>query len=87
MTYIPASSVAVRKVGDETVIVDLDDEQYYSLNETGTVVWAALSSGGTTADAAEELTEQFDVSPEQAACDAEELVELLVESGLLLPKT
>lgn len=84
-TYRPASGVAVRTVGEETVIVDLDDEQYFSLNDTGTVVWSAVSTGRTMAVAAEALVEKFEVTREQANGDVKELVEVLVENGLLVP--
>lgn len=83
--YEPASGVAARFVGGETVVVDLDTEQYFSLNATGTVVWTVVSAGEPTASAADQLVEQFDVNPQQASNDVEELVAELVENGLLLP--
>lgn len=77
------SSVVARVVGDETVIVDLDSERYFTLNHTGATIWSALSAGMSAAKAEDDLVEQFGVARDAAASDVGELVGELVGLGLL----
>jgi hypothetical protein len=70
--YTSPPSVVSRTVGGETVLVDLDGERYFSVNETGSLIWAELSAGRSTSEA---LARQ----------DLDELVAALVEAGLLIP--
>ncbi|MDH3679145.1 MAG: PqqD family protein [Acidimicrobiia bacterium] len=85
-TYQPTDGVVARVVSDETVVVDLDSERYFSLNTTGAVVWSAVIAGRSVEQAAMELAEIYDVADQTARVDAEEIVRQLVEAGLLLPR-
>lgn len=84
-TYAVAPGAVARTVGDETVIVDLDTEQYFSLNPTGAVVWGLVSSGNSLDAATDELVRLYDVSRNEAAGDVAELVARLADRGLLVP--
>lgn len=81
--FEPAAGVVSRTVGSENVLVDLDGEQYFSLNETGTVVWDLLSAGRSIEDATGELVDRFDVDGDVARSDVEELVQRLLGASLL----
>jgi Coenzyme PQQ synthesis protein D (PqqD) len=83
--FIPASAVVSRSVGDETVLVNLDSERYFSLNRTGAVIWGQLSAGGSRADALAQVLSEFEIDQTTANQDLGELVSALVSAGLLEP--
>lgn len=52
--------------GGEGVLVDLNTKRYYQLNETAMLVWRGVESGKTVAEIVGEMTEEYEVTPEQA---------------------
>jgi hypothetical protein len=76
-------NVLVSKVGAESVILDLNSEKYFGLDETGTAMWEALVGGSTFESACAALLDEFEVEPELLRRDLSELVEQLSGLGLL----
>ena len=75
--------VLVRFVDREAVLLNIETEQYFGLDETGTRMWQ-LVTGSPNIDAAfQELTAEFDVDPEVLRSNLMELLSRLVDSGLL----
>ena len=75
--------VLVRFVDREAVLLNIETEQYFGLDETGTRMWQ-LVTGSPNIDAAfQELTAEFDVDPEVLRSNLKELLSRLVDSGLL----
>jgi hypothetical protein len=65
------------------VLLNLETEQYFGLDETGTRMWQ-LATGSENLDAAyQELLEEFDVEPDVLRSNFSELLSRLVDSGLL----
>ena len=75
--------VLARAVDGELVLLNLDNEQYYGLDETGRVIWEVLIDAPTTESALEVLLEQFDVDAGTLAADLDQLLEELSVRGLL----
>lgn len=82
--FQPCDDVVSRVVGDETVLVDLDGERYFSMNATGAKIWSSVTSGRTADEATADVVEQFDVGHDEAEIDVAELLARLVEAGLLI---
>jgi len=82
--YKHASHAAWRRVDEETIILDLNSSVYYSLNDTGSFIWEKLGEGAVPALIAGALSEEFDVKPEAAARDVDQLVERLRKEELLV---
>ena len=81
----PSENVLVRRLTDgESVLLNMTDERYYGLNETGTRMWEALIGEGTVSGAHEVLVELFDVDPTELLNDLTEFVSELEGAGLLL---
>lgn len=80
-----APDVAARTVGGELMIMSGRDSTLFSLNETAAALWDA-ADGKTTLEAIvhEHICAEFDVEPEEALRDAEELAEELARSGILV---
>ena len=75
--------VLVRLLERESVLLNLETEQYFGLDETGTRMWQ-LVTGSPNIDAAyRELLTEFDVEPELLRSNLMELLSRLVDSGLL----
>lgn len=68
------------------VVLHLGSKLVVSLNETGLIVWKAIAAGEarTVDDLARLLVDRFEVDDQTARADAAELVDELVEDGLLL---
>jgi Coenzyme PQQ synthesis protein D (PqqD) len=75
--------VLVRLLDRESVLLNLETEQYFGLDETGTRMWQ-LVTGSPNIDAAyQELLAEFDVEPDLLRSNLMELLSQLVDSGLL----
>ena len=77
--------IAARMLGEEMLVMSAHDSTLFTLNSTAAVLWQA-ADGATPLD---EIVEQricstFDVKPEEAMRDAEELAENLASHGILL---
>ena len=70
----------------ESVLLNLGTSEYFSLNETGTLIWHGLSSNLNLSDIGEELEKTFDVSKEQATQYVINLVDELVSEKLVSVK-
>ncbi|HEV2102858.1 MAG TPA: PqqD family protein [Candidatus Acidoferrum sp.] len=84
--YIARSSqTAARLLGDEMVIMSAGDSRVFSLNQVATVIWEA-ADGRTPLDEiiADRVCAKFEVAPQIALKDAEELVQELASQGILL---
>ena len=79
-----ASEIAARMLGGEMMIMSARDSTLFSLNETASAIWQA-ADGATPLDEIVEraVCPEFDVAPEEALRDAEELVRELAAHGIL----
>jgi hypothetical protein len=57
--------------GREGVLVDLNTKKYYQLNETASLIWQGLEKRLPMIQIAEEMTERYDVTLEQATASIE----------------
>lgn len=76
-------SVLFRELEGESVLLELDAEQYYGLDDVGTRMWLALTRNDTVQGAFEELLGEYDVEPARLRRDLLELLRRLQESGLM----
>jgi len=75
--------VLVRFLDRECVLLNLETEQYFGLDETGTRMWQLVTASPSIDVAFHELLTEFDVEPELLRSDLMELLGRLMESGLL----
>jgi hypothetical protein len=79
---VPAH-VVLQDVEGESVLLNLDNEQYFALDEVGTRIWTVLAAAGSIQQAYEVLLAEFDVQPAVLRADMEALIGQLVDNGLL----
>jgi len=75
--------VLVRFLDRESVLLNIETEQYFGLDETGTRMWQLLTGSPSIDDAYRELLAEFDVEPELLRTNLTDLLGQLVENGLL----
>jgi hypothetical protein len=75
--------VLIRDVGGESVILDLKTERYLGLNGVGTQMWKALTTSDSVQAAFDHLLAEYDVDPEVLRRDLHDLIEKLIEQGLV----
>lgn len=75
--------VLVSALSGESVLLNLKSEKYFGLDEVGTRMWGALASSGSIQGAYETLLAEYDVEAERLREDLSELIEKLVEQGLI----
>jgi hypothetical protein len=75
--------VLVRVVDRESVLLNLETEKYFGLDETGTRMWQLITASPSIDAAYRELLAEFDVEPEILKTNLTELLVRLVENGLI----
>ena len=75
--------VMVRKVGEESVLLDLKTERYLGLDDVSARFWDLLTSGEPIQSAYDKLLAEFEVEPERLRSDLDAFVKELVEYGLV----
>jgi hypothetical protein len=76
--------VAARMLGGEMMIMSARDSTLFSLNDTASAIWQA-ADGRTPLDeiVKRKICTEFDVAPDEAMKDAEDLVRELAAHGIL----
>ena len=67
----------------ESVLLHLETNQYFSLNETGTLIWQEIIEERNLNEIGQELENRFDVTSEQATQSVIALVGELVSEKLV----
>jgi hypothetical protein len=76
--------VLTSKVGDETVLLNLQTGMYYSLDPVGTRFLELLQKNGRLDEAHHALLQQFDVSTAKLEADLLKLSQEMLTRGLLV---
>ena len=79
---------ALRQIADEWIVLPLASETVdftgmLNLNESGAMLWKVLEQDCSKEALVRALLEEYEVSEEQAATDAEEFLNKLIEAGCI----
>jgi hypothetical protein len=77
------SHVLVRFLDKESVLLNIETERYFGLDETGTRMWQLVTAAPKIEVAYGQLLEEYDVEPDLLRANLTDLVSRLVENGLL----
>ncbi|MGB5505541.1 MAG: PqqD family protein [Sulfurovum sp.] len=78
-----AETVFAQEVDGEMVLLDMESENYFGLDEVGTAIWQAMQEEATLQEVLEVLLDQYDVEAEVLERDLSDFVGKLLESGLV----
>jgi|ERR1044072_1818743 hypothetical protein len=76
--------VLISHLQEEAVILNLESERYFGLDDVGTRFLTVLTSSDSIEAAHQQLTDEYDVDPHVLRQDLLALVEKLVDQGLLI---
>jgi len=80
---VQPAHVLVRFLDKEAVLLNVDTEKYFGLDETGTRMWQLVTAAPKIEVAYQQLLDEYDVQPELLRDNLSELLDRLVENGLL----
>ncbi len=83
--YKHADHVSWRRVENEAVVLDLNSSDYFSLNETGLLIWEKIGEGSNLEELAEAVAAEYDVEEKAAKTDVKKLVDELLKKKLIEP--
>ena len=75
--------VLISKLQEESVILNLDSERYFGLDDVGTRILSVLTTSDSIEAAYQRLVEEYDVDGQALRLDLAELVENLLTHGIL----
>ncbi len=67
----------------ETVMMSIDNGEYYGINPIGSRIWNALETPHTPSEIIDMLLPHFDVTRDQCARDVIPFLERMVEKGII----
>jgi len=76
--------LAWREIDDETVIISPHDSVMHELNDTGSFLWKSIDGKKSAAELAELLVENYQVAPDIALSDAQELLDEMSSRKLVV---
>jgi hypothetical protein len=87
VTYKISSEVVTQEIAGETVVLDLNSESYFGLDQIGTRLWQLLQQQKNLQGITEIMLNEYDVEEKQLQNDLQKLVSELVDEGLILLNT
>ncbi|MEZ4516167.1 MAG: PqqD family protein [Chloroflexota bacterium] len=83
MDYKVNEDVIYRRIEDEFVLINLQSDQIFTLNQTGSTFWELLMEGLPVSEIRARLLDAYDVSPEDLDAEISLMVEKLTSEGLI----
>ncbi|HJX31639.1 MAG TPA: PqqD family protein [Thermodesulfobacteriota bacterium] len=75
--------VVHKEIESKSVLLNLENGSYYTLNKTGTFIWSLLDGKIAVNQLVELLTESFDVTKDEASKDVFALIANFKKEGLV----
>ncbi|PLY04742.1 MAG: hypothetical protein C0625_15850 [Arcobacter sp.] len=73
----------LQKVDEETILLDTVSQEYFSLNEVGSVIWEILSDKKELTLVKDEILARYEIDESQVENDILKFVEALAEKKLI----
>lgn len=81
---IVSQLVFAQMVDNEMVLLDMNSEHYFGLDEIGTAIWQAMQESENMNQVFARLLEQYDVESDILKKDLMDFVQKLQEDGLIM---
>jgi hypothetical protein len=75
--------VMFRQLSGESILLNLNNEQYFGLDDVGTRMWLSLTQSGSIEEAYQRLLGEYEVDAQELRRDLTELVQNLSTQGLV----
>lgn len=81
------SGLTLREVAGNYILMDLGGELDFNgmvtLNETGALIWKAISEGKNIDEIAKKLSDEYEVDIETAKRDTKNIIQKMLEAGII----
>ncbi|MEE9574691.1 MAG: PqqD family protein [Gammaproteobacteria bacterium] len=75
--------VLSQEVSGETVLLDLNNENYFGLNEVGTRIWQLLQEQNNLEVIYDIMLDEYEVDAKQLRKDFDDIINQLIDTGLI----
>ena len=82
-SVVPSPEVLVQELDGEAVLLNLESERYFGLDDVGTRVWQHLLEHRRLDQVCAELLKEYDVDESTLRADVLRLVQELIEAGIV----
>ena len=83
MSYAVSRDAVSAVLDDGAVVLNMRTRRYFSLNETGTVIWRLLETGATIPDVVAALVASYEVDEASAEAELLRLLDELASAQLV----
>jgi len=73
----------LQKVDDETILLDSNTNEYFSINEIGTFIWETLEEKKDLKSVKEEIISNYEVDEKQVENDILNFIQEVANKGLI----
>lgn len=80
---IQSPETLINVIEGESVLLNLNNESYYGLDEVGTRMWELLTTSESIQAAYDQLLDEYEVEAETLRRDMQNLISNLFDQGLL----
>ncbi|MBK9316707.1 MAG: PqqD family protein [Acidobacteria bacterium] len=80
---IQSPETLINVIEGESVLLNLNNESYYGLDEVGTRMWELLTTSESIQAAYDQLLDEYEVEAETLRRDMQNLISKLFDQGLL----
>jgi len=78
--------VLSQEVSGETVLLDLNNENYFGLNAVGTRIWQLLQEQNNLEKIYDILLDEYEVDARKLRNDFDDIISQLIDTGLIVVK-
>ena len=82
-TIVRSSDQVSTDLGKEVIILGLDSEEYYSLEEVGVRIWGLIQEPKTVMEILDSILNDYAVAPERCEGDVLAVLEEMADEGLI----
>lgn len=82
-TFVVPPETLAQTVGEELVLLHMEQGTYFGLDEVGSRVWALIGQGMSLAEVCEALVNEYEIEQETLEDDLVSLVDDLLENDLI----
>ncbi len=79
----PMENVLIQDLVEESVLLDLENEEYFGLDSVARRMLSSLEESESTESAYQLLLEEFEVEPEQLRQDLQDFISKMIDYGLV----
>lgn len=82
-TVVATENQISTEMDDEEIILHLDSDRYYGLNDVGTLIWNLVQEERTVAEIRIEIVDEYEVEPQRCEEDIDAFLTELAEQDLI----